>query len=224
MNRIVQVEYRKYTLALLVWLLMPFFSAGQSRSWEIAVAGGAVHNFKTPLRIQQHDFESIRLNARYRTEPFNPPLYYDIRISTRKEASGWELKFTHHKLILRNNPPEVQRFSITDGFNLLTLNRMWLYKGLTLSAGGGIVITHPESTIRNRPFPENKGILNKGYYVSGPTLEAAVAKRYFFADKWFLLGEGRMTASYVEVPVADGTARLANVALHGLLGVGFSLK
>ncbi len=203
---------------------MPFLCIGQSRSWEVAVAGGAVQNFKTPLRIQQHDFETIRLDARYRTEPFNPPVYYDIRVSTWKEAKGWKVKFTHHKLILRNRPPEVQRFSITDGFNLLTLNRMWNYKGLTWSAGGGIVITHPESTIRNRPFPENRGILNKGYYVSGPTLEAAVAKRYYFANRWFVLGEGRVTASYVQVPVTDGEAHVTNVALHALLGLGFKLN
>jgi hypothetical protein len=176
------------------------------------------------LRIQQHDFETIRLDARYRTEPFNPPVYYDIRVSTWKEAAGWELKFTHHKLILRNNPPEVQRFSITDGFNLLTLNRLWLVKGFIWSAGGGLLITHPESTIRNKPFPENRGILNKGYYVSGPTLEASVSRRFYVAEKWFVFGEGRATASYVQVPVTDGEARVTNVSLHGLLGVGIQVK
>lgn len=209
---------------LCLLLLLPFTCPAQQRSWEVGIAGGAVHNFKTPLRIQQHDFATIRLDARYRTEPFNPPVYYDIRVSTWKEASGWELKLTHHKLILQNNPPDVQRFSITNGFNLLTLNRLWLYKGLTWSAGAGLVITHPESTVRHQPFPENRGILNKGYYISGPTLEAAVAKRYYFAERWYVLGEGRLTGSYVQVPVAEGNARVSNVALHALLGIGFRLN
>jgi len=209
---------------LLILALFPFLSPAQDRSWEGAVAGGAAHNFHTPLHITQRNAEKIELEAAYRTEPFKPPVYYDIRISTWHQAKGWELKFTHHKLILENLPPQVQRFSITDGFNLLTLNRLWLVQGLTFSAGVGLVITHPESTIRQQPYPENKGLFNKGYYISGPTLEAAIAKRYYFASRWFLLGEGRLTASYVEVPVADGEASVSNVALHGLLGIGMRLS
>ncbi len=205
-------------------LLLPLGCLAQNRTWEVSIAGGAVHNFKTPLRIHQSDLETIKLDAKYRTEPFNPPVYYDIRVSTMQREKGWELKFTHHKLILDNLPPEVQRFSITDGFNLLTINRLWLYKGMIWSLGGGVVITHPESTIRNKPFNENKGILNKGYYISGPTVEAALAKRIYFAEKWFLLGEGRATASYVQVPVVDGDAKVSNVALHILFGVGYNLS
>lgn len=157
------------------------------------MAGGAAYNFRTPLHIKQRNAQNIEIDADYRTEPFTPPVYYDIRVSTWQSDRGWELKFTHHKLILDNTPPEVQRFSITNGYNFLTLNRLWQSKGLTWSAGAGLVITHPESTIRNVPYPENKGIFNKGYYISGPALEAALAKRYFFADRWFILAEGRIT-------------------------------
>ncbi|WP_018478519.1 hypothetical protein [Pontibacter roseus] len=215
----------KGSICLRCWLLLlPLICEGQSRHWEVAVSGGTVRNVKTPLHIEQDDFEDIQLDARYRTEPFNPPVYYDIRVSSWREAKGWELKLTHHKLILKNLTPDIQRFSITDGFNLLTLNRLWHLKGFTWSAGGGIVITHPESTIRNRAFPENNGILNKGYYVSGPTIEAAVAKRYYFAERWFVLGEGRATFSYVQVPIADGKAKVTNAAAHALVGIGYRLS
>ena len=209
-------------LVVILWSL-PLAGLGQGRSWEVAVAGGAAHNFRTPLHIEQNDLADLEVDARYRTEPFHPPVYYDIRVSTWQNDKGWELKFTHHKLILDNLPPEVQRFSITDGYNLLTANRLWLVHGLALSIGAGMVITHPESTVRGIPYPENKGIFNKGYYISGPLAEAAVAKRLYFADRWFILGEGRITASYVEVPLAHGEARLTNVTLHGLLGVGFKI-
>ncbi|MDX5480557.1 MAG: hypothetical protein LPK07_02635 [Hymenobacteraceae bacterium] len=208
---------------VIVLTLLPLVCDGQTRTWEVAVAGGAAHNFRTPLHISQQDAEKIRTDAQYRTEPLNSPVYYDIRVSSWHGSKGWELKFTHHKLILDNPPPEVQRFSITDGFNLLTLNRLWQLHGLTFSAGAGFVVTHPESTIRNKPHLENKGILHKGYYISGPTVEAAIAKRHYFAGRWFILGEGRLSASYVKVPVADGEARLSNIALHGLLGVGVRL-
>lgn len=209
---------------MLVLALLPLISMGQSRAWEVGVAGGAVHNFQAPLHIQQEGYEAINVTARYRTEPFSPPVYYDIRVSTWAGSSGWELKFTHHKLILDNLPPEVQRFSITDGFNLLTLNQLWKARGFALSLGGGLVVTHPESTIRLKPYPENKGILREGYYISGPTVEAAVAKRHYFADRWFVLGEGRATASYVQVPVAGGHANVTSAALHFLVGIGFRLN
>lgn len=197
---------------------------GQSRTWEIGVAGGATYNFPTPLRIQQEGQEEIKLNARYRTEPFSLPVYYDIRVNTWQENKGWAVKFTHHKIILENRPTPVQRFSITDGFNLLTFNRLWRKNNFSWSLGGGIVITHPESTIRNKPFPENKGLFHDGYYISGPTLEAAVAKQYYFFDKWFVMGEGRITGSWVRVPVIEGHADVTNVALHFLGGFGFKIK
>ena len=209
---------------ILIFVLLPVLALGQGRTWDLSIAGGAVHNFRTPQRIYQADSELIQVNASYRTEPFTPPVYYDIRLTSWKQEKGWELKFTHHKLILNNKPQEVQRFSITDGFNLLTLNRLWHLNGFIWSAGGGVVITHSESTIRNKPFPENRGILNEGYYVSGPTLETAVARRFYFAERWFVFGEGRVTASYVQVPVADGHARVTNAAVHLLLGAGVRLQ
>jgi hypothetical protein len=145
-------------------------------------------------------------------------------LSSVKGKNGIECKLTHHKIILKNLPPEIQRFSITDGFNLLTLNHLWIKSGFALSVGGGIVITHPESTVRNEVFPENNGIFNEGYYVSGPTIEAALQKHIFFTPNWFVSGEGRTTAAYVKVPVAQGHARLGNIALHVLVGVGYRFK
>jgi hypothetical protein len=207
-----------------LFLLLSFPGLGQTRTWDLGVAGGAVYNAKTPLRVHQNGFEKIRMQAHYRTEPFQPPVYYDLRLSSWQADRGWELKFTHHKLILENLPPEIQRFSITDGFNLLTLNRTWLANKLYLSAGMGLVITHPESTVRQKQFPENKGFLNQGYYISGPTLELSLAKRYYFSRRWYLFGEGRATVSYVKVPVWAGHADVSNAAFHFLVGSGFRIS
>ncbi|MDX5436559.1 MAG: hypothetical protein LPK03_05155 [Pontibacter sp.] len=206
-----------------ILLLIPVMGLCQDRSWEVAVAGGAVYNFRTPLHINLRQTEDIEVDAKYRTEPFKPPIYYDVRVSTWQNERGWELKFTHHKLILENPPPQVQRFSITDGYNLLTVNRLWLLHNLTFSAGAGLVITHPESTIHHIVYPENRGIFNKGYYISGPLAEAAVAKCFYFSNRLFILAEGRFTASFVKVPVAGGDTEVTNLALHGLLGMGFTL-
>ena len=203
--------------------LLPLAVQAQSRVWEVAVSGGAAANLRTPLRIFQNDAPRIQLNARYRTEPFKPPVYYDLRIGTWQNTKGWALKMTHHKIILENRPPEVQRFSITDGFNLLTVNRLWQRHGLIWSIGGGAVITHPESTVRGQAFPERGGLLGTGYFLSGPTAEVALAKRYTVAKRWFVQGEGRATASYVRVPIQNGHAQVTNMAVHGLLGFGYQL-
>lgn len=211
-------------LLAMLGLRMDQVSYGQGRTWEIGLAGGAVYNIPTHLAIRQGEYPGIYLAARYRTEPFSPPVYYDTRISTWQNKKGWSLKFTHHKLILSDLPAGVQRFSITDGFNLLTANRLWEVSGFTWSVGAGIVITHPESTIRHQAFPENRGIFNKGYYLSGPTVEAAVARRYFWHERWFVIGEGRVTGSYARVPVANGRATVTNAALHALIGLGFQVK
>jgi len=202
-------------------MFFPGAAFSQKRIWEVAVAGGGAANIRTPLTINQNNEPKLKIGAKYKTEPFNPPVYYNIRVASWQGIRGWELKFTHHKIILQNKPTQVQRFSITDGFNLLTLNRFWLFRGFTYSVGGGLVITHPESTIRGKVFPENRGLWNKGYYLSGPTVEAALARRFYVAEHWLVLAEGRATASYVRLPVANGHANVTNAALHLLAGVGY---
>lgn len=211
---------------LLLWLLLigsGKIANAQKLQWEVAVAGGAVYNIPTNLTIEQADFPVISLRARYHTEPFVPPVYYDVRVAAWRENKGWNMKFTHHKIILDNRLPEVQRFSITDGFNLLTINRLWRIKEFELSAGAGIVITHPESTVRGRVFPESGGIVG-GYFISGPTIELALAKRLHLGEHLFLLGEGRLTGSYVQVPIEGGDASVPNAALNASLGLGYRFK
>jgi hypothetical protein len=208
-------------LFVILLFICPLVSEAQNRTWKIGLSGGAVYNFRTPLNIRQDGQPLISLKARYKTDPFRAPFYYSIKLGSYKGQKGTEVKLTHHKLILKNLSPDVQRFSVTDGFNLLTINHVWLRQGFAWSLGAGIVITHPESTIRNRPFPENKGILNDGYYISGPTIEAALHKEYSFSKHWFVSGEARATAAYVRVPVVGGNARVPNATLHVLGGLGY---
>ncbi|KUG08328.1 hypothetical protein [Solirubrum puertoriconensis] len=211
-------------LGLLACTAWPHLGQGQQRVWEAAVSGGGALNVPSPLRIYQREVATLRLRARYRTEPFRPPVYYDVRLATWRGNQGWALRLTHHKIILRNRPPEVQRFSITDGFNLVTLTRLWQRHGFTWAAGAGAVITHPESTVRNKAFPERGGLFGTGYFLSGPVVEVGIAKRYTFAPRWFVQAEARATAAYVRVPIEDGHANVTNLAVHGLLGVGFRIS
>lgn len=200
---------------------LPAFT--QLRFWEASVAPGAVFNFPAALKIHQ-DVGLINLRARYRTDPFSVPFYYDLRVSTWKGNKGFAAKFTHHKLILKNREEQIQLFSITNGFNLFTINRLYFSKGFIWSFGAGIVVTHPESTIRQQPFPENRGMLGSGYFVSGPTAELALSGKHILRHNLYVFGEARLTGSYVQVPVVHGYAGLMNVAFHFQPGVGYQFR
>ena len=100
-----------------------------------------------------------------------------MRLGADLGRARWELELVHHKLYLQNPPPEVQAFQITHGFNFITLNRRWPVYGFGLRAGAGIVLAHPQTTIRGRAFPENGGAFGLGWYVSGPAAQVGLERR-----------------------------------------------
>ncbi len=210
---------RGFFLVLIISIVA--FSEVTGTAWTIELFGGVVHNFTTPLTIRQSGYEDIKLNARYETKPFEFPLYYDLRLAKWKENSAWELEFIHQKLYLRNRPPEVQRFSITHGYNLLHINRCWRHRGFILHLGAGVVIAHPETTVRGRRHSEGEGLFNEGYYISGPSIQVAVERRCHLGKNLFITVEGKLTGSYSHIPIQDGVADITNVTIQGLLGLGY---
>jgi hypothetical protein len=184
------------------------------------IFGGGAYNFRLPLVIRQDGEDNIRLNAEYDTKPFETPMYYAVRLGWWQDDRSWELELIHHKLYLENKPPEVEHFSITHGFNLLTVNRAWKTPYFIWRLGAGVVITHPESTVRGKTFEQDSGFVD-GYYLSGPTAQIAAEKRFYFYKGLFISFEAKYTLSWVHVPIKDGSADLWNSAVHGLFGLGF---
>jgi hypothetical protein len=211
-------------LLILISLLSWGISEKTEATWTFELFGGSVYSFRTPLIIRQSGYDNIRLNARYETKTFKPPLYYDLRIARWKDSHAWELEFIHQKLYLRNRPPEVQNFSITHGYNLFTLNRAWMHRGFIFHLGAGIVITHPETTVRGMRHSEGGGLFNEGYYISGPTILLAIERRFYLRKELFATVEGKITGSYTRIPIQDGGADVTNLTVHGLLGLGYNLK
>jgi len=184
---------------------------------------GAAHSFDTQLTISQADEPDLELSACYATHAFEFPLYYSLRFGLGTGDSGaWELQLTHHKIHLENPPPEVERFEITHGFNLLTLNRSFARLPVTLRIGAGVVVAHPESVVRGRGFANEGGLLGAGYHLTGPALLVGASRRFSLSSRVFLVLEGQLTAARAKVPVADGEASAPNLAVHGLFGLGFS--
>jgi hypothetical protein len=210
----------RYGTAIVTGLLLLGLAVpAPAETLSLQVSGGSVYNLQLPLVIRQDGQETIRLNADYDTKPFETPIYYSLRLGWWKDSAAWELEMVHHKLTLANRPAEVEHFSVTHGFNLLTLNRAWKRPLFIWRVGAGVVISHPESTIRGKTFDQTGGIAD-GYYLSGPTAQVALEKRFYLYKGLYASIEGKYSLSWVRVPVAEGKADLWNSALHGLAGIG----
>lgn len=206
------------SLLLLLSLAPPLHA---EEGWVFQTSVGALTNFETPLTIRQSGFEEIEVDAEYETRPFESPLYYSLRAGRWTGRTGWELELIHQKVFLKNRPPEVQRFDISHGYNLVTVNRGWDLRGCLLRLGAGAVIAHPENTVRGRDLDSDETNLSGGYHLAGPAVQVGLERRIGLGERWFLGAEGKLSAARAEVPVADGEAEAPNVAGHLLLGIGY---
>ncbi|MFH1682081.1 MAG: hypothetical protein ABIH26_15740 [Candidatus Eisenbacteria bacterium] len=193
-------------------------SAGEA-GWMLSLSAGGALNIPTHLAIEQRGEPDIRLTASYDTRALEPPIYYSLRLGRVDPAGAWEIELIHQKIRLRDPPPEVQRFEISHGYNLLLFGRSWDRRAAVLRAGAGPVISHPETTVRGRNIAHGEGILGKGYYLSGFGVQLAAEKRSRPAAGFALSIEGKLTTAWARVPVADGHADAPNVALHALVGL-----
>jgi hypothetical protein len=214
----------KSIVILLVFILLNSKVQAQSR-WLFELHEAVVANVPLPLTIHQEGYPDLKLSgARYHTEPFTLPLYYDGRISRWHNDKSWEMEFTHHKIYLQNNLPEVQSFNVSHGYNLLMVNRGFDRPLFRYRVGAGVVIAHPESEVRNRIFVSQRKDNDKGYYLSGPALQASLNKPFYLGNRFFINAEARTTLSYASVKIAQGRAEVWNIAFHLMLGVGVEVK
>ncbi|MCG8343710.1 MAG: hypothetical protein MI685_00945 [Chlorobiales bacterium] len=196
------------------------------KSVSVEFFGGASFSLPImPLTLKQDGYDDISFTAHYETKPFDKHPYYAYRLGRWVDGKAWEIELVHHKIHLTNNPAEVQHFEVSHGYNLLTVNRAWDTRHLIYRVGLGLVIAHPESTVRNKPFYEMDGGFkgDGNYYVAGPTAQFAVQKNLSIWKSLYLAGEAKLTASYATVPIAEGDAVAPNTALHLLLGLGIDL-
>ncbi len=205
-------------LAVKLWpVALLLVAAPLSAQWTFQVSVGEVANLETSLEIRQEGSPPIELDADYESQSFTSPLYYSLRAG----RSGWELELIHQKLFLENRPPEVQRFDISHGFNLVTVNRAWERRRFLWRLGAGVVVAHPENEVRGRKLDPGDTNLSGGYHLAGPVIQAGIEKRFEVGRRWLLGIEAKASAARAEVPVAGGEAEVPNAALHLLAGFGF---
>jgi len=190
--------------------------------WNVEGYLGAPVNLSTPLSIEQSGQPALRVTARYETRPFEAPWYYHAHVGYWRGKTEWAVELTHHKIFLTNPPAEAERFASSHGYKLFTVNRGWeLPFDIWARVGLGVVLSHPESTVRGQTFGENGGFFGLGFYLSGAVATAAIQKRVYLVGGFFVAATGMLSASYAVLPVVDGHATTPNIALHGLLGFGY---
>ncbi len=192
--------------------------------WQLEARVGGAWNAPLPVVLRQEGHPDLRLSARWRTNALEFPIYYGWRVSRWREGAGWALDLTHHKLHLEAPPPEVRRFAISHGYNLVMLQRLAERGGWRYGGGVGAVLAHSESEVRGRRFDEHGGLFRAGYHVSGPTVAALFGHSRTVQGPLRATAEVRLTLSNASVPIADGTARVPNLAVHGTLGLGWSVS
>lgn len=214
----------KRIVILMVVVLCTLGAVAQSR-WLFELHEAVVANVPLPLSIHQEGYPDIKLTgARYHSQPFTLPVYYDGRISRWHNDKSWEIEFTHHKIYLQNNPPEVQKFSVSHGYNFLMVNRGFDRQAFRYRVGAGAVIAHPESEVRHLTFETKRRDNDKGYYLSGPALQASINKPLYLGKRFFFNAEARTTLAYASVKIAQGRAHVWNIAFHLMLGMGVEVK
>lgn len=209
--------------------VVPFFifaqtvTHAQSR-WSFELHGGEVYNVPMPLIISQDGYPDLKLTARYNTEPFTLPVYWNMRLGRWQNDKMWEVEIIHHKLYLENTTPEIQKFNISHGFNLIMLNRGFDKKLFRYRFGAGMVLTHPESNIRGKAFGDSNDDKDLGYYLSGLALDLAIGKAFRINNTFYFDVESKATCAYTRVKVANGHADVYHLAIHLIFGVGIDFS
>ena len=187
----IMITKNKYLKSIRLLILLIFSSKAiiiaQEEKSKIGVnfSMGCVYNIPTPLHIEQSGYPDINFTAKYKTYPFDLPLYLSTKLSIWKNNKAWEAEILHHKIYLINPPDEIQLFSISHGFNILTINRNWKYDKSVFCCGLGVVIAHPENIIRNKQLSFENGIFNWGAYFSGPVANISITQRFYIVHKLF---------------------------------------
>ena len=208
----------KGILVLLALAGLSLPAAAADTGWSAEFLLGGAWNASTEVEISQSGHPDLVFDADFATEPFTQPRYWALRFNHHRTGRLWSLELLHHKLIMRDPPPEVADFSITHGTNIISLQHAWLRPRWRFLVLAGVVVAHPENTVRGLKLPEEGGLFGVGYQVTGPALGAGVGAHLELNGWLDLNAEARLMVAWLRVDVVDGRASFTNLAAHLLLG------
>ena len=209
-------------VAMLAALSVP----SQARAeWSLAIYLGASHTAPTTLTLEQ---PAARVHLQWHDVPFESrsfesPQYYGYRIAwfrSPQSKIGVEAEFIHLKLYARSGAlaPEVQRFSISHGLNLVLANAVWRAGDpqrrlhLQVRAGAGVTVPHAESEIF--------GIAQEQYELSSAALQVAAGPELRLTRHIRTFAEYKLTTAAPTVSVPGGTMAGRYTSQHIAFGLG----
>lgn len=220
-GRVPGARLARAALLLSLPVCHPPWAGAEEPAWRLEAALGAAHSLGSTLKVASAGMLALELEAEWDNRSFESPLYYGLRVARADAHGAWALRFVHLKIFLAKPPPEIERFSVSHGYNLLTLERSFPVRGFDLVAGFGLVIAHPEVILRHQTARDaDQG---RGYSVTGPTGALALGRRLRLGERFALVPEIRFTLSRAHVPIADGEASVPNASLHVLVGLELRL-
>jgi len=220
--RLICTVGRNLTLPLLLAAMLPAVGSAQ---WRLDGWFGDAWNAKTPLTIRQEGEQDIRVTPDWSTRPFTPTWYYGARIAHMTGASGWGVEFVHHKLYLDNPPePEVTRFWITNGVNIIMAQRILPLGKQEVSIGAGPTWGVPRSTVRGETYSFTRGKEGGRYDFAGWSGQVGVTRRLKVAPHVYGVLGLKGTITTIDLPIARGRAETTNLALHVNYGISLQTK
>lgn len=207
---------RARLLVIIAMMGVPTVARGTDHTAELLLGGA--WNADSSLRIVQGGHDDLEITADWSTRPFEQPLYWALRFGREGESHGFALELHHHKVYLENPTTEIQSFSVTHGTNIVSLQYRWLRPRWSALALAGIVVAHPENTVRGERLGESGGLFDAGYHLAGPALGMGAGSALPMASWLELAAEARITAAWISVDVVGGEARFTNLAFHLLVG------
>ena len=112
-------------IILFLFALLSVWCEVAQAQWTMELGTGFAYSVPIRLRIEQAWQPTIKLEARYETREFTWPWYYQMRFANWHGNYAWEVEHIHHKIFLKNKPSTIQSFSISHGYNQITINRAW---------------------------------------------------------------------------------------------------
>ncbi|HYE07989.1 MAG TPA: hypothetical protein VEL07_20895 [Planctomycetota bacterium] len=214
-----------HTLRTLVALAIIAEAPAADVVWRADLFTGSAWNAPVPVRIEQDGERTLDFTAEFTTRPWDAPPYYGARLGRWSDASAWEVEVVHHTMHLEDGPDEIQHLEITDGFNLVFVNRAEDFGWAVVRIGIGPLVTHTVSEVRGRTRNRNGAFTtgDDGYDLSGACAQLAVGRRHEIGRGWSALIEAKLVLAYAEdLPVAGGSFDLHHLSLHGDIGLGYA--
>jgi opacity protein-like surface antigen len=185
-------------------------------------------------------------DVKWASDPFKAAPYYGLRFThfpDRHANWGAAFDFTHYKMYAKTDrvvrvdgtwngaaadgvarmDQYVQRFEISHGVNVLSINAIYRWLDLGIAGGrlqpyAGVGLTH------YRPHSENtvdNSDHETGYEASGFGYQLLGGARYQLTERTSAFVEARFNSGTAKVDIANGQAETPLRTFHAIAGIGF---